>query len=313
MPRKASTIRLEQRTLPSGFVSAAAKAQVLTEGRRALHPMKVAWLGIDDIDETPPELNSRQAYDQASINELASSIQQHGILQPICVRPKGARYELVFGMRRYKAAVRAGLAEVPATIQVADDERAFLLNTMENLHQKRLSGAERVRAIERLAATNLGVREIGRRTGFTHATISRWLSIDRRPDLKDALEADRIDLGRAMVLVAAPEDELASLLVEAPMMRQEDLKERVAALNVVRNVPLRSVDSRRIMEALRLLSMVHEPLAHEDRGLMVQVKALVDALVGEPVQSAEKSNRRVRTPVVRDPAKSLTVVGRKSA
>jgi hypothetical protein len=61
MPRKASTIRLEQRTLPSGFVSAAAKAQVLTEGRRALHPMKVAWLGIDDIDETPPELNSRQA------------------------------------------------------------------------------------------------------------------------------------------------------------------------------------------------------------------------------------------------------------
>ena len=91
------------------------------------------------------------------------------------------------------------------------------------------------------------------------------------------------------------------------------VKERVAALNVVRNVPLRSVDSRRIMEALRLLSMVHEPLAHEDRGLMVQVKALVDALVGEPVQSAEKPNRRVRTPVVRDHAKSLTVVGRKSA
>ena len=97
------------------------------------------------------------------------------------------------------------------------------------------------------------------------------------------------------------------------MMRQEDLKDRVAALNVVRNVPLRSVDSRRIMEALRLLSMVHEPLSHEDRGLMVQVKALVDALVGETEQSAEKSNRRARTPVVRDPAKSLTVVDRMSA
>jgi hypothetical protein len=59
-----------------------------------------------------------------------------------------------------------------------------------------------------------------------------------------------------MVLLAAPEDELASLLLEAPMMRQQDLKDRVARLNAVRNVPLRSVDSRRIMEALRLLSMV---------------------------------------------------------
>ncbi len=313
MPRKTSTVRLDRRTLPSGLVSDAAKAQVLTEGRRALHPMKVAWLGIGDIDETRPDLNSRQTYDEASINELAASIKEHGILQPMCVRPKGDRYELVFGMRRFKGAIRAGLAEVPCTIQIADDERAFLLNTMENLHQKHLSGAERVRAIERLAATNLGVREIGRRTGFTHATISRWLRIDRRPDLKDALEADSIDIGRAMVLVAAPEEELASLLAEAPRMRQQDLKDRVAALNVVRNVPIRSVDSRRIMEALRVLSMVQAPLADEDRGLMVQVKALVDGLLGEPVQPVEQRKQGGRSTAVRAGVKPLIVVGRHSA
>jgi ParB family transcriptional regulator, chromosome partitioning protein len=313
MPRKASTVRLDQRPLAAGLVSTAAKAQVLTEGRRALHPMKVAWLGIDQIDETPPELNSRQTYDEASINELAVSIKAHGILQPICVRPKGERYELVFGMRRYKAAVRAGAAEVPCTIQVADDERAFLLNTIENLHQKHLSGAERVRAIERLAATNLGVRDIARRTGFTHATISRWLKIDQRPDLKDALEADRIDVGRTMVLVAAPDEELAALLAEAPGMRQQELKERVAALNVVRNVPVRSVDSRRIMEALRVLSMVRAPLADEDRGLLVQVKALVDGLLGQSVSEAEEADQGGRSRLVRDRAESLMLVSRQSA
>lgn len=314
MPRKASTVRLDRHTLPAGIVSDAAKAQVLTEGRRALHPMKVAWLNIGDIDETRPELNSRQTYDEASINELAASIKEHGILQPICVRPNGERYELVFGMRRYKGAIRAGLLEVPCTIQVADDERAFLLNTIENLHQKHLSGAERVRAIERLAATNLGVREIGRRTGFTHATISRWLRIDRRPDLKDALEEERIDVGRAMVLVAAPEVELASLLAEAPRMRQAELKERVAALNdVVRNVPVRSVDSRRIMEALRLLSMVQTPLANEDHGLMIQVRALVDGLLCVSVQGPELPTGTPRLPTGRGRAKTLTVVGRQSA
>jgi ParB family transcriptional regulator, chromosome partitioning protein len=170
-------------------------------------------------------------------------------------------------MRRYKAAIRAGLVEVPCTIQIADDERAFLLNTLENLHRKHLSGAERVRAIERLSTTNLGVRETARRTGSTHATISRWLRIDRRADLKEALQADTIDVGRAIVLVAAPDEELAALLSEAPKMRQEELKERVAALNVVRNVPARSVDSRRIMEALRLLSMVRRPVSDEDYGV----------------------------------------------
>jgi hypothetical protein len=97
-----------------------------------------------------------------------------------------------------------------------------------------------------------------------------------------------------MVLVAAPEDELACLLAEAPGLRQDELKERVAALNVVRNVPPRSVDSRRIMEALRLLSMVHSPLSHDDYGLIVQVKALVDGLVGEPrPQSPQKTSARL--------------------
>ena len=304
MPRKTSTIRLDKRPLKPELVTPKAKAQVLTEGRRALHPMRVAWIAVGDVDETQPELNSRQTYDQESINELAASIREHGMLQPICVRPKDERYELVFGMRRYKAAVRAGLAEVPCTIQVADDERAFLLNTIENLHQKRLSGAERVRAIERLSATNLGVREIARRTGFTHATISRWIRIDRRPSLKDALEAERIDVGRAMVLVAAPDEALEGLLADAPAMRQDELKDRVAELNVVRNVPVRSVDSRRIMEALRLLSMVRAPLTEEDNGLIGQVKAVVDALVlsgsGEDshTNSARRTSRRTGVSLV---------------
>src|SRR5207244_1269773 len=105
------------------------------------------------------------------------------------------------------------------------------------------------------------------------------------------------------------EQDLDELVVQHAVVSSKALARRPTLLGFM----LRSVDSRRIMEALRLLSMVHAPPAHEDRGLMVQVKALVDALIGEPVQSAEKSNRRGRTPVVRDPAKSLAVVARKSA
>jgi ParB family transcriptional regulator, chromosome partitioning protein len=212
---------------PQEAVSAADQRQVNLEARRALHPMKVAWLAVADIDEMPPELNSRQTYDEASINELAASVAEHGILQPLCVRPSGHRYLLVYGMRRLKAAMRAGLHEVPCTIQVADDDRAFLLNTVENLHRRQLSGAERVRAIERLAATDLEVREISWRTGFAHTTISRWLKIDRRPLLKEALESEALDIGRAMALADAPDDAVPMLLAHAPTLRQEELKARV--------------------------------------------------------------------------------------
>jgi ParB/RepB/Spo0J family partition protein len=241
--------------------------------------MKVAWVGIDEIDDIPEELNSRRTYDDNSINELAASIQEHGILQPLCVRPAGTRYILVFGMRRFRAASRAGLKEVPCSIQLADDERAFLLNTIENLHRHQLTGAERVRAIEKLAATNLGVREISRRTGFAHTTISRWLRIDRRPALKQAVEAEQLDIGRAMVLATAPEDSLAGLLETAAMTPQQELWRQVGTLKVVHYAPGRSVDSRRLLQALRLLSLVRE-LDPDDMGLLDQINARVEELRG---------------------------------
>jgi ParB family transcriptional regulator, chromosome partitioning protein len=248
--------------------------------------MKVAWIALGEIDETPVELNSRQTYDEASINELAASVQEHGILQPLCVRPNGERYTLVFGLRRLKAATRAGLQEVPCTIQVADDDRAFLLNTIENLHRHQLSGAERVRAIERLAATSLTGREISRRTGFSQSTIARWLKIDRRPVLKDALEQDRLDVGRAMALADAPEEALPHLLDLARALPQTALKERVAELNVMRNAsPRTTVDSRRLLEALRLLTLV-EDVHSEDRGLVEQIHRVSARLLGRPCAEA---------------------------
>lgn len=228
--RPRTTINLDLVSVrPSGREATGVRA----EARRSVHPLKVAWIALGDIDETPPELNSRQVYDEVSINELAASVREHGILQPVCVRPIGERYLLVYGMRRLKAAIRAGLQEVPCTIQVADDDRAFLLNTIENLHRHQLSGVERVRAIERLAATNLGVRDISRRTGFNPATISRWMKIDRHPALKDALEREAVELGQAMELTRAPAEALADLLEQAPSLGRAALRERVEELRVL--------------------------------------------------------------------------------
>jgi ParB family chromosome partitioning protein len=256
-------------------VSGTEQARVDTEARRAIHPMNVAWIPLGEIDPTPAELNTRTAYDEASLNELAQSLKELGMLQPICVRPAGTRYVVVFGNRRLRAATRADLAEIPCAIQLADDERAFLLNTVENLHRQQLTGAERVRAIERLAATSLSVTQISLRTGFNKSTISRWLKIDRCLPLKEALEADHLDIGRAMALADAPEQAVPQLLERADELTQQELKERVAVLRNA-TVPA-SIDSRRLLEVVRLVGLIQQ-VEPDDLPLIDQVEARLTRL-----------------------------------
>jgi ParB/RepB/Spo0J family partition protein len=244
---------------------------------QSVRQLNVALIPVGDVDETPPELSSRGLYDDTAIDELAASIRRHGVLQPLCVRPNGARYTLVFGTRRLRAAVRAGLGEVPCSIRVADDDRAFLLNTIENLHQQRLSISERLRAIQKLAATNLGVREISRRTGFAHTTISRWLKIDRRPLLLEAVESARLDIGRAMVLASASDAALPALLAEAPTLPQPELWRRVGELNLVHTAPARVVGSRELTQALRLVRLV-QVVGEADLPLLDQLCEAVERL-----------------------------------
>jgi DNA-binding transcriptional ArsR family regulator len=161
---------------------------------------------------------------------------------------------------------------------VADEERAFLLSTIENLQRRQLSGGERVRAIERLAGTRLGVRELSRKTGFDQSTISRWLKIDRRPLLRTALENGDIDIGKATILVDAREDDLPSLLAEAPLLSQADLRQRVKRSKVLRKpTPLISVDSRRLADALQLLRLVQRS-ASADQPVLEQLELELDRL-----------------------------------
>jgi hypothetical protein len=122
-----------------------------------------------------------------------------------------------------------------------------------------------VRALVLLAALTdeaggaLGVREISRRTGLATGTISSWLRIHRRPVLKAALEDERVDIGRAMVLVSAPDGCLSELIARAPSLSQRDLAAQVGAARratAPANCPL-SADERNALAAYQALVLVH--------------------------------------------------------
>lgn len=162
---------------------------------------------------------------QARLRELAESIREYGVLEPILVLPVGQRYEVVGGNRRLQAASLAGLDRIPAVIRTEADERTrLLLNLVENAQRAELRPSERIGAVHQLAAAGLGVREIARGTGLSPATISRWVRIAARQPLLAALEEGRIDLLRAMHLAAVRDPALLLELIEvAPHQAPEDL------------------------------------------------------------------------------------------
>jgi hypothetical protein len=160
-------------------------------------------------------------------------------------------------------------------VRVADDGRAFLLNVLENLHREQLTNAERVLTIERLAATGLGVREISRRTGFNASTISRWLRINGRPQLKQALQDGHIDIARAVVLVEAPAASVPELLQVASSVSVAELRSRVASMKAHTRQGPELEDRRRLRSVLECLrGMQSAP----DRDLLDNIRREVDRL-----------------------------------
>jgi two-component system, OmpR family, KDP operon response regulator KdpE len=182
------------------------------------------WLAVDRIDPSPATRNAHRSYSRARLQELADSIREHGVLEPILVVPSGDRFLVVAGNRRLQAAVLAGLDRIPAIVMTdIDERRQLLVNLVENAHRVDLKPTERIAAVRHLAATGLGVREIARGTGLSPATVSRWIRIARNKRLVLALEEGRIDLFRAMSLAGLSDGTLLDELIDlAPRYAHED-------------------------------------------------------------------------------------------
>ena len=150
----------------------------------------IFWIEVDKIKPNPYQ--PRRDFDQARLQELAESIRQYGVLQPIVVsrqeviRDDGiaVEYELIAGERRWRAAGLAGISQVPAVIRVDDDPKMKLeLAIIENLQREDLNSVDRARAFERLANEfNFTHLEIGRKVGKSREYVSNTIRILALPE-----------------------------------------------------------------------------------------------------------------------------------
>ena len=158
------------------------KPSGLGRGLEALLPKTgagVVRLPLASIRPNPRQ--PRKRFAEESLKELADSIREKGLLQPLLVRPQGDGYELVAGERRYRAALMAGLQEVPAVVKDLTDREALELALVENLQREDLSPVEEARGYQALLEMGLTQEEVARRVGKARSTVANALRLLQLP------------------------------------------------------------------------------------------------------------------------------------
>ena len=152
----------------------------------------------------PGRQQPRTTFDQAKLEELAQSIRNTGIIQPLLVRPSGGLFELVAGERRWRAAQLAGLARIPAIVRDIPDENLLELALIENIQREELNPVEEANAYKRLIETlGLTQDEVGRRVGRDRTFITNYLRVLKLPtDIQTLLEQDKLTFGHARALLS---------------------------------------------------------------------------------------------------------------
>ncbi|MGI6082633.1 MAG: ParB/RepB/Spo0J family partition protein [Limnochordia bacterium] len=158
---------------------------------------------------SPNSAQPRRRFSPEQLEELAASMREHGILEPVIVRPKGKDYELVVGERRWRAAQLAGLTVVPAIVRDLDDREVLEMALVENLQRQDLNPMEEAEAFSRLAEEfGLTQEEIAERVGKKRSTVAnrlRLLELDA--GLQDQVRQGRLSAGHARALLGIPDDE----------------------------------------------------------------------------------------------------------
>ncbi len=186
---------------------------VLGKGLSALIPEgheireKIQSLAIDKIAAS--KYQPRLYFSDSRLQELSDSIKEKGIIQPMLVRPKNDKYEIIAGERRFRAAKLAGLTEVPVVVKHVSDEDLLELSLIENIQREELNRIEEAKAYQRLAREfGMTHERISKSVSKDRATISNTLRLLELPKaIQDFVEQNTISVGHAKSLLSLDTEE----------------------------------------------------------------------------------------------------------
>jgi len=163
-----------------------------------------------DIEEVSPNpLQPRMRFDPGSIEQLALSMRESGVIQPILVVPEGETYKIIVGERRWRAAQKAGLKKIPVLIRQIPKERQLEISLVENLHREDLNPLEIAHVYQRLIRElDYTQEEIADRVGKDRTSVTNYLRLLNLPEIVQGyLSENKITMGHARALLALEEAE----------------------------------------------------------------------------------------------------------
>ncbi len=169
----------------------------------------VSRVALDRIDPNPSQ--PRTEFEPIAMQELADSIRAHGIIQPLVVRRKGERFEIIAGERRWRAARMARLLEVPVAILDLADSQILEVALIENIQRSDLNPIEVAQALERLQESGMSHDALALSTGKDRSTITNLLRLLKLPeDVRTLIAERRLSLSHAKVVAGLPSDSMQS-------------------------------------------------------------------------------------------------------
>jgi ParB family transcriptional regulator, chromosome partitioning protein len=220
-------------------------------------------LPVDNI--VPNPFQPRTHINETELAELASSIEASGLLQPVVVRPRNGKYELIAGERRWRAVQRLGWPKIPAVIKEADDQALLTLALIENLQRDDLSPIDEAAGYLRLSEEfQLAHAEIARLVGRDRSTVANLLRLLRLPEsIKGLLRERKLSEGHARALLAVSDEEAMVRLADQAVTQDwsvRELETRAKEASPPQTAPngrtrpvqkMPSADVRRVEDALR--------------------------------------------------------------
>jgi ParB family chromosome partitioning protein len=196
-PEQAENVHEQRQQMPAPVAPESPPAS----GQPGAAPGGILLLNVYEIDDNP--FQPRRDFSESEIASLAESLKEHDMLQPIMVRRKGDRHQLISGERRLRAAIQAGWAQVPAQVRDADDRLVAELAIVENLQRKDLNAIEKALSFKRYLEEHQSTQEdLARRIKIDRSTIANLMRLLELPEqVRTALQSGQISAGHARALL----------------------------------------------------------------------------------------------------------------
>jgi ParB family transcriptional regulator, chromosome partitioning protein len=233
-------------------------------------------LPIDAI--SPNARQPRKAFDDKALRDLAASLSQSGVLQPVVVRRLGEGYQLIVGERRWRAAKLAGLTRIPAVIREATDAQSLELALVENLLREDLNPMEEAEAYQRLLAEfGWTQEELAQHVQRDRSSIANCLRLLKLPELVQAdLRAGRLTMGhaRALLSLTSPADQLKlreEILAHSWSVRATEEGVQAKRMRPARRILRRSPELSAVEDSLRVALATRVRIVGSERAGRIEI------------------------------------------